>query len=188
LGRRSRRRERAEEGAAADESSAHSAAGTGSAAQTAPTPPDRMAERYARGRAKDAAVRAQLEPLAEGERPEAVTVAAVVAALLVPLNVAASFLTADSSGQLPVAVLQSVVLLVAAWGMWRAKYWAVLGFEALLAIQIISFSLALLVVENPLYAAGLVVLIAGLGFLFYKLIRAMARLQMPERGQRDHVG
>ncbi|MGI8595465.1 MAG: hypothetical protein ACR2ML_14080 [Solirubrobacteraceae bacterium] len=147
-----------------------------------------MAERYARGRAKDAAVRAQLEPLAEEERPGAVTVGAIVAALLVPLNVGASFLTDDPSAQLPLAVAQSVVLLVAAWGMWHAKYWAVLGFEALLAIQMISFSLALLVVENALYAVGLVVLIGCLGFLFYKLIRAMARIQMPERRPQDRVG
>lgn len=162
-------------------------AGEDPSAATA-SPRDRMAERYARARAKDAAVRVQLKPLAAGERPGAVTVAAVVAALLVPLNITAAFLTGDSSAQLPVALLQSLVLLVAAWGIWRAKYWAVLGFEALLAIQIISFSLALLVVENPLYATGLVALIAGLGLLFYKLIRAMARIQMPGRGPRDHVG
>jgi hypothetical protein len=68
--------------------------------------------------------------------------------------------------------------------MWRAKYWAVLGFQALLAFQILILCLALLVAENLIYAAGAVVAIGLLGTLFFKLIRAMARLQMPERPSR----
>jgi hypothetical protein len=140
---------------------------------------------YARGRERDEAARAALEPLAPGERPTAVTVAAIVAAVLAFANVGAGLLISDAdSSQIPVAALQALVLLVAAAGMWKAKYWAVLGFQALLAIQILLLSLALLTVESPIYAIGVAIAIGLLGWLFLKLIRAMARLQMPQRPAR----
>jgi hypothetical protein len=67
--------------------------------------------------------------------------------------------------------------------MWKARYWAVLGFECLLALQIIVLCLALLVVERLLVGLVVAALIGALGFLFYKLIRVMARVQMPSRGR-----
>ena len=63
--------------------------------------------------------------------------------------------------------------------MLARQYWAVLGFEMILGIQIVFFSLYLIGVQRiwdaiiPLVAIGL------LGWLFWKLVRAMARLQMP---------
>ena len=39
-------------------------------------------------------------------------------------------------------------MLVAASGMWQAKYWAVLGFQALLGVSIVFVFLALLVASN----------------------------------------
>jgi hypothetical protein len=144
-----------------------------------------MRRAYARGRERDEAVRQSLEPLAPGERPKPVTAAAIIAALLIPLNVGAGLLVGDAeSSQISFAVLQSVILAIAAYGMWRARYWAVLGFQALLAIQILLLSLALLVVENVLVGLGIAVLIGALGYLFFKLIRAMAQMQMPERPAR----
>jgi uncharacterized membrane protein len=75
-----------------------------------------------------------------------------------------------------------VILLMAAVGMWRGRYWAVLGFQALLALTIIYAALSLTVAAN-LAAALLCAGVIGLaGFLFYKLVRAMARIQMP-RGE-----
>ena len=147
-----------------------------------------MADRYARGRAKDAEARERLEPLDPDERPAALTVAAIVAALLAVANIVAVFVVAGHRGQLGFSVVQSVILLVAAGGMWRAKYWAVLGFECLLALQILVLALALLVVER--FIVGLVVaaIIAALGYLFYKLILVMARVQMPQRRPRDAAG
>ena len=128
-------------------------------------------------------VRAELEPLRPGPRPRAVTVAAGVAALLVPANLlaAAAVDFEGSRGEVTFAALQSVLLLVAAVGMWRAKYWAVLGFQAMLALQILNLSLALLRVEKPLVGLGVTAVVGALGFLFWKLVRAMARIQMPER-------
>jgi hypothetical protein len=140
---------------------------------------------YARSRAKDEEARAQLEPLAPGERPGAVTVAAVVAVLLA-VAVMAGTLTgndlSDRGGSLQGGLLIAGVLLLAAYGMWKARYWAVLGFQAFLAFQILVTSLAL-AVASSWYAALFCVVVIGLsGWLFWKLIRSMARLQMPERG------
>jgi len=84
-------------------------------------------------------------------------------------------------GSLVSALLLAGVLLVAAWGMWRARYWAVLGFQALLAFQIIIAALSLAVASN-LWAAALCLAVIGFGgWLFWKLVRAMARIQMPPR-------
>ncbi|HEX7290245.1 MAG TPA: hypothetical protein VF250_03870 [Conexibacter sp.] len=132
---------------------------------------------------RNAEVRAQLRPLAEGERPGAVTAGAIVAAVLAVLVVvgSASGARIGDEGSLPSALLLSAILLVAAWGMWNVRYWAVLGFEALLAFQLIVAALSLLVASNA-WAALLCLAVVGFGgWLFWKLIRAMARIQMPER-------
>ena len=73
------------------------------------------------------------------------------------------------------------MLLVAAAGLWRARYWAVLGFEVLLGITAVWGFLSLLVASNVWGALLALIVLAASGFLFYKLIRAMARIQMPRR-------
>ena len=65
--------------------------------------------------------------------------------------------------------------------MWRGRYWAVLGFQALLAIQIIICAASLIVVNQWWAALVLVALMVLGGWLFWKLVRALARLQMPAR-------
>jgi hypothetical protein len=133
---------------------------------------------------RNAELREQLEPLAEGERPGAVTAGAIVATVLAVLMVVGYLSGAriGDGGSLPAVLLLAAILLLAAWGMWHAKYWAVLGFEALLAFQVLVAALSLLVASN-LWAALLCLAVIGLGgWLFWKLIRAMARIQMPERG------
>lgn len=132
---------------------------------------------------RNAELRAQLRPLAAGERPGAVTVGAIVAALLAVIVIVgyARGARIGDSGSLAGALLLASVLLAAAWGMWTVRYWAVLGFQALLAFQVIVAALALLVASN-LWAALLCLAVIGFGgWLFWKLIRAMARIQMPER-------
>jgi hypothetical protein len=144
-----------------------------------------MTDRYARGRLKDEEARAKLVPLAPGERPRAVTVAAIVALAMAVANVAAALagadLAEDDQSALTGTVLTTGILVLAGAGMWRAKYWAVLGFQIVLAFQILLLSIALLRVERWWMAVGVVVAIGLLGWLFWKLIRAMARLQMPAR-------
>ena len=66
-------------------------------------------------------------------------------------------------------------------GMYERRYWAVLGFEALLAFQILVTSLALIVAETLLAAAGCLLAIGLAGWLFWKLIRVMGRIQAGER-------
>ncbi len=81
------------------------------------------------------------------------------------------------------ATVTTSILVLAAIGMWARKYWAVLGFQCILGLQIVVFSLALLRVQKWWLGILMVIAIGLLGLLFWKLIRAMARLQMPERPQ-----
>ncbi|MFN2617255.1 MAG: hypothetical protein ABR581_09045 [Thermoleophilaceae bacterium] len=139
---------------------------------------------YARSRQKDEAARAALKPLAPGERPTAVTVGAVVALLLALANLVSYAAGFEVSGRRPSVVgvaAYSGLMLFVAWGMWRAKYYAVLGMEALLGIVILVFSLLLLRAANAQSAIIAVAVVAAAGTLFWFLIKAMARIQMPER-------
>jgi hypothetical protein len=119
-------------------------------------------------------------PLGPHERPAPLRVAIAVA-LVLALGVLLSVITvhdlARHGGSLPGGLFLTGVLLLLAWGMHERRHWAVLGFEALLAFQIIVTSLALIVAET-LIAAGLCVLSIGLaGWLFWKLVRVMGRMQ-----------
>jgi hypothetical protein len=146
-----------------------------------------MRRGYARARARDDAARAQLVPLAPGERPRAVVVAVVVAAVLGLANLgllAAGWEVSGEEPQVTGVLVFSALMLAAAVGMWRLRYWAVLGFQALLGISIAISALSLLVATNLQGAVlSLTVMLAG-GTLFWFLVRAMARIQMPERGRR----
>jgi hypothetical protein len=76
-------------------------------------------------------------------------------------------------------VLFSVMMLVCAVGMWRLRYWAVLGFQAILGIVILIFSLLLIRASNLLGFAVAIVIVGGGGYLFFKLVRVLSRIQMP---------
>jgi hypothetical protein len=144
-----------------------------------PLPPTR-AERGAR----DELARAALEPYAPGERPTSLLVAVAVSALLAVGVLAGGLSVHDLSrrgGSLPGALFLTLIFAALGRGMYRREYWAVLGFEALLAFQIIVTSLAL-VVASTLLAAGVCLLSIGLGgWLFWKLVRVMGRIQVSER-------
>ena len=150
----------------------------------AAAPPEHgpAAERgYARSRAKDDAARARLEPLAPGERPTAVTVGAVAAAVLCVANaIALAFGYNGEDAQLVAgSILITAVLALVAVGMWRARYWAVLGMQTLLALMIVFASLALVGAVSVWAAILIVLIIAAAGTLFWFLVKAMARIQMP---------
>jgi hypothetical protein len=145
---------------------------------------DRMARGYARSRERDDAARAALEPLAPGERPLAVTIAAIVAAALAVANVAFYAAGWEVTGEDPApggVFAFAAILLAAAGGMWMRKYWAVLGFEVLLGITVIYAGLSLLFPSNWQAVVLALAVLAAAGTLFWFLIRAMARIQMPER-------
>ncbi len=144
-----------------------------------------MARGYSRSRAKDEAARARLAPLEEGERPLAVTIAGVVALVLAVGNLILGYIAGlEIQGEKasPIGVgLFATVMLVAAYGCFKVRYWAVLGMQALLGLTIVVFSLLIIRAESiGALAIGLVVLL-GSGALFWFLIKSMARIQMPQR-------
>jgi hypothetical protein len=146
--------------------------------------PTSMARGYERARRKDDEARAKLEPLAPGERPTAVTVGALVALAFALANLIAYAAGMEVQGDRPSIagiVVYSGLMLLVAYGMWRSKYWAVLGMEALLAIIILIFSLLAVNAGNVLSLLIAVGAVAAAGTLFWFLIKAMARIQMPQR-------
>ncbi len=157
-----------------------------------------MTQLAARSEAKNEAAREALEPLAEGERPTVVTIGAVISALIA-VSAVIGYLAGvevtqiDRNGiqagedEAPLASVLAVVVLmgVMAWGMWNARYWAVLGFQALLALVMVGSALALVQTTDWLRAGWLVLLLAGAGTMFFFMVKAMARIQMPERRPSD---
>jgi hypothetical protein len=135
-------------------------------------------------KSKDEIAREQLEPLREGERPLAVTIAAIVAALIALSNLVgwAAGIEVDNQSFSAGEVLPPViVMVVAAVGMWYSRYWAVLGFEAILAILIVIIAIALTTASNVLAVAVSLAIIGAAGTLFWFLVKSLARIQMPER-------
>ena len=134
--------------------------------------------------ARPRAATATLPALGPGERPRPLQIAVAVATALAVAVLAGALTVHNLSrhgGSLPGGLFLAGALLLLARGMWEHRYWAVLSFEALLAFQIIVTSLALVVAET-LLAAGLCALSIGLaGWLFWKLVRVMGRIQASER-------
>ena len=149
-----------------------------------PSGTEAMPRGYARSREKDEAARAALEPLEAGERPLAVTVGAIVALIFGVANLVSYAAGLEVGGDRPAAVgviVYSGLMLLVTYGMLRAKYWAVLGMEALLGLIVVIFALLALRSENVGELGIALAVIAAAGSLFWFLIKAMARIQMPER-------
>jgi hypothetical protein len=138
-----------------------------------------MRRGYARGRERDEAIRATLEPLEPGERPGAVTAGAIVAAVLGLLLIVR--VAVDDEADVRGLLLFAAVMFVAAAGMWKAQYWAVLGFEFFLGLTLVFAAVSLMFAGNLQGVVYSLAILAGAGTLFWKLVRAMARLQMPKR-------
>jgi hypothetical protein len=138
--------------------------------------------------ARNQAARAQLEPLTEEERPAVVTIGAVISAAVAASVVIAYLAGAEVDGDRPnlLQVIPPALLMGAmSFGMWRARYWAVLGFQAVLALLIVAATLGLVGAENAAQLGGNLALIVVAGALFYFMIKAMARIQLPERAPRE---
>jgi hypothetical protein len=133
---------------------------------------------------KDDLARARLVPLRENERPTAVTVAAILAALIAASNLiafAAGFEVEGHAFTAGEVLPPAILMIVMSVGMWHSRYWAVLGFQTLLVFLLIVMSLALLTAENALGVIVALAVIAGAGTLFWLLVKSLARIQMPER-------
>ena len=150
-----------------------------------PTPRERMEQGYARAEERNQEAREALEPLAEGERPLVVTIAAVVSGLIAASIVVGYLAGVEVEGGKPeVAQVVAPALLmgVMGWGMWRARYWAVLGFQLILVFLIFSAVFGLTVQAASVgEVAATLGLLAVSGTFFYFMVKAMARIQMPSR-------
>jgi steroid 5-alpha reductase family enzyme len=149
------------------------------------TPRERMERGYAKAEERNQEAREALQPLAEGERPLVVTIGAVVAALIAASIVIGYLAGTEVNGEKPrfVQVLAPALLMgIMAWGMWRARYWAVLGFQLILVFLIFSavYGLALQAATVAQVLATLA-LLAVAGSFFFFMVKAMARIQMPTR-------
>jgi len=158
-------------------------ASTAAVAAAKPKPKPAPA-RESRSEARNAAARARLEPLEPGERPLAVTIGALVAVGIVLANVVVYVAGVDVRGDRPafVGFLAFCVLMgVMAWGLWRSRYWAVLGLQALLGILILIVSIVATTAASLTDVLICVAILVPSIALFWFLIKAMARIQMPER-------
>jgi hypothetical protein len=139
-------------------------------------------EELSRSQRRDAEARARLKPIAEGERPRVIIVSTAVAALVGLANLVAFIAGLKIGGKHPAAsgiVVFSTLMLACAIGLWRLWYGAVLGFMALLAIIVTIFALLLIEASNVLGLIVALLVIAGAGYLFFKLVRVLSRIQMP---------
>jgi hypothetical protein len=140
-----------------------------------------------RSQRRDAEARAQLEPLAPGERPWPVTVASGVAAVLAATNFilyTVGYRPRHIHPKLAEILVFTALMAMCSYGTWRLRYWAILGFEALLAIGLLGFSLAIIKANSIFVALGCTAVIGAAGYLFWKLVRVMSRIQMPQPPQR----
>jgi hypothetical protein len=150
-----------------------------------PSAREHMESGYAKAELRNQQAREALQPLAEGERPLVVTIGAAVSALLA-LSIVAGYLAGvEVDGEKPrlAQVLAPALLMgIMAWGMWRARYWAVLGFQLLLVFLIFSAVFGLLIQAASVgQFAVTLALLAVSGTFFFFMVKAMARIQMPER-------
>jgi hypothetical protein len=132
---------------------------------------------------RNAEVRAGLEPIGPDERPLPLVIATAVAVALGLTNIV--LLIAGQNGQPAQLVVYCALILGAAYGMWTKRYAAVLAFQVLLAIAVVIGFLFLLRASSLLDLLICFVLIVPTGWLFWKLVRILARLQTPVEPRAD---
>ncbi|MEZ5076585.1 MAG: hypothetical protein R2725_03990 [Solirubrobacterales bacterium] len=150
---------------------------------------DPMARGYAKAEQRNREARESLQPLAEGERPTVVTVGSVLSGLIA-LSIAVGWLLGvEVDAEKPrfaQAAAPALIMGIMSWGMWRARYWAVLGFQLILVFLIFSAVFGLLVQASTVAQfAATIGLLAVAGTFFFFMVKAMARIQMPHRLPRE---
>jgi len=157
----------------------------GATAPRPKTPRERMEAGYAKAEVRNQAAREALEPLAPGERPPVVTVAAILAALValsIVVTFAAGVKVNGSTPKVSTVAAPALIMGVLAWGMWRAHYWAVVAFQVVLVFLIFCAVYGLMVIATSIGEFAVTLgLLAVSGTLFWLMVKAMARIQMPER-------
>lgn len=158
-------------------------------ATAAPPPPPTVTPARRSSEERNQAIRAELVPLAPGERPWSIKIAVLIALIvgvgdLVDVLVSGRHSFGGTHTAVGGVIVFSVLMVICALGMWRMRYWAVLGFQAVLAIVILIFALLLIRASNLLGFLVPIVTISGGGVLFFKLVRVLSRMQMPSPGSR----
>ena len=140
---------------------------------------------YAKAEERNRAAREALEPLHEGERPQVVTVGAAISVGIAALTLAGWAAGIKVNGERPEfvqALAPSLLFGVMGWGMWKARYWAVLGFQTLLVFILFAAAWGLATQAGSVVQVIVTLaLLAATGTLFYFMVKAMARIQMPHR-------
>ena len=149
-------------------------------------PAGRMQSGYAKAEEKNRRAREALEPLGEGERPTVITVGAVFCAVMAAIawsSTGVALLTgAEVNGVRPniaQLVLTGLITSALAWGLWRSRYWAALGFQALLLLLLLAGVAGLVLAGTLVQAVSTIVLVGILGAMFWFMVKGMARIQMP---------
>lgn len=157
-------------------------------AEPAETVEDIAAEAAARGVSKSEVrnerAREALEPLAEGERPLVVTLGALLSAAIALITVGAWVAGAEVDGEKPSAVqvfAPSILFGVMAAGMWGRRYWAVLGFQAVMGILMVGSFLSLVGATSAGIAITSALVLIAAGAFFWFTVKALARIQMPDK-------
>jgi hypothetical protein len=182
------RKRKSRAGAGADAAHTNGATANGTAAashDSRPTPRERMKAGYAKAEVRNQAAREALVPLAEGERPPVVTFSAVLSALIVASILITFALGVKVNGSVPklnTILLPVLILGILAWGMWKARYWAVVCFQIVLVFLIFTAVYGLMVEATSIgEISASVGLLVVAGVLFWMMVKAMARIQMPDR-------
>jgi hypothetical protein len=79
----------------------------------------------------------------------------------------------------------AIIIGAMAYGLWRARYWAVLGFQAALLIVILLAAVGTIGALTVGIAIGNLAILAAAGTLFFFMVKALARIQMPDRLPRE---
>jgi hypothetical protein len=83
--------------------------------------------------------------------------------------------------------LMLLVVLVAVWGTFRLKAWAVLGAQTLFALAFVFTVLAAVFSDKLLLSIGLAASALVTGWVFYRMINVMARVQKMELQRRGEI-
>lgn len=146
---------------------------------------DAMTRGYAKAEQKNQEAREALVPLAEGERPTVVTIGAVLTALVV-ISILVGYLAGvkvdGERPKVPQVLAPALLLGFMSWGMWKARYWAVLGFQLVLIFLMLSAAYGLMVTATTVAQFAVTgALLVVTSVLFFFMVKAMARIQMPQR-------
>ncbi|MFT3866674.1 MAG: hypothetical protein QM729_20625 [Solirubrobacterales bacterium] len=164
---------------------AGAASANGATASHRPTPRERMEAGYAKGEIRNQEAREALVPLGEGERPPVVTFGAILTGLIaisIVVTFAAGVKVNGSTPKLSTVAAPALIMAALAWGMWKARYWAVVCFQVVLVFLIFTAVYGLLVEATSVTEFAVTVgLLVVSGVLFWMMVKAMARIQMPER-------